>query len=908
MQLKRNLLSVALASATMMLANSAYAQSADATDTGTDTASTDANTLDTVVVTGIRKGIQDAIDTKKNQSTISEAVSSEDIGKLPDQSIADSIARLPGLTAQRFGGRPQEINIRGFAGNFSTTLLNGTEQVSLGNNRGVEFDQYPSELTSEVVVHKTTEADMVNQGLSGTVDIHTVRPLAFDKRVVAVSARASQNREAGIDSNGDRFSFSYIDQFKDRTIGLALGYAYLDNPTQGRQEHSWGYDGNGAPTGSELWAQKDRNKRGGFMGTLEWKPTDSFHSVLDVFYSKFNKDTNRNGLQFNMASTGTSFSADGTATAGTANITQAVVRNDYDAQHDKLFSLNWNNKLQINDHWSVTANLSTSSAKRKERVLETYAARNASDTASFALNGDGYYDFDFGTDYSDPANFMMRDPGGWGWDYDPARARAQAGYLKDFTVKDTLSSFRLDFERSFDSGFISAIDFGGNITERRKSRASVENTLCITQACDIGANVAVPVPTSGYGYSINDFGYFGLDSLISLDPQALVNGGFYYLIPKENKDITNKDWTINERVGTLYVQAKIDTNLGSAVTLKGNVGVQAVNADQQSSGYRTSQGYPLGNPITEGTNYTDWLPSMNLIFGLPADQYVRFGAGRQMARPRMDDMRASDNVYVSQYDSGPCASGVSAPCWVRSSGNPELKPTVADFYDLSYEKYFGENKGYVSVAYFYKNLKTYIYNVAEPFDVATLGIPPQPAWDPLVPASTQALWTHPTNGQGGSIKGLELAVSVPFGMFWSPLEGFGFQGSYSDTKSAIHPNGPGTTDPLPGLSKYVSNATLYFERWGFSARVSRRTRSTFVGEFEGFGGDLERHALAGEKVVDAQVGYSFQDGPLKNLSLTFQVNNLTNEPSRQTVVGYPDRFSDYFEYGRTYMLGASYKF
>ena len=75
----------------------------------------------------------------------------------------------------------------------------------------------------------------------------------------------------------------------------------------------------------------------------------------------------------------------------------------------------------------------------------------------------------------------------------------------------------------------------------------------------------------------------------------------------------------------------------------------------------------------------------------------------------------------------------------------------------------------------------------------------------------------------------------------------------------------------------MSNATLYFERWA-SARVSCRTRSTFVGEFEGFGGDLERHALAGEKVVDAQVGYSFQDGPLKNLSLTFQVNNLTNEP------------------------------
>ncbi len=905
MQLKRNLLSVALASATIMLANSAYAQSADATDTGTDTASTDANKLDTIVVTGIRKGIQDAIDTKKNQSTISEAVSSEDIGKLPDQSIADSIARLPGLTAQRFGGRPQEINIRGFAGNFSTTLLNGTEQVSLGNNRGVEFDQYPSELTSEVVVHKTTEADMVNQGLSGTVDIHTVRPLAFDKRVVAVSARASQNREAGIDSNGDRFSISYIDQFKDRTIGLALGYAYLDNPTQGRQQHSWGFDGNGAPTGAELWAQKDRNKRGGFMGTLEWKPNDSFHSVLDVFYSKFNKDTNRNGLQFNMASTGTTFSADGTAMTGTANITQAVVRNDYDAQHDKLFSLNWNNKLQINDHWSVTANVSTSSAKRKERILETYAARNASDTASFAYNGDGYYDFDFGTDYSDPANFQMRDPGGWGWVDDPALRRAQAGYLKDFTIHDNLSAFRLDFERSFDSGFISAIDFGGNITERRKSRGSVENTLCTTQACDINANVPLPVPTDGYGFRINDFGYFGLPSLIYLDAQSLVNGGFYYLIPKENKDIANKNWEINERVGTVYVQANIDTSLGSAVTLKGNIGIQAVNADQSSTGYSTFSGNPVGNKRTDGANYTNYLPSMNLAFGLPADQFVRFGAGRQMARPRMDDMRASADYGIANVT----VDNVNKFIWSGSGGNPELKPTVADFYDLSYEKYFGDNKGYVSAAYFYKSLKTYTYIATNTnFDYGSFVQVPDGTPPANVPTSTIGNFSQPLNGEGGSIKGYELAVSLPFGMFWSPLEGFGFQGSYSDTKSAIHPNGPGTTDPMPGLSKYVSNATLYFERWGFSARVSRRTRSTFVGEFEGFGGDLEHHALAGEKVVDAQVGYNFQDGPLKNLSLTFQVNNLTNEPSRQTVVGYDDRFNDYFEYGRTYMLGASYKF
>jgi len=137
-QFKRNLLSVALASATMMLAAGAQAQTAEEQQPQDQTTQDQATTLDTVTVTGIRAAIESAIETKQSSTSIVESVSAEDIGKLPDTSIADSIARLPGLTAQRFGNRPQEINIRGFAGDFSTATLNGREQVSMGNNRGVE--------------------------------------------------------------------------------------------------------------------------------------------------------------------------------------------------------------------------------------------------------------------------------------------------------------------------------------------------------------------------------------------------------------------------------------------------------------------------------------------------------------------------------------------------------------------------------------------------------------------------------------------------------------------------------------------------------------------------------------------------------------------------------------------------
>ena len=132
--------------------------------------------LNTVTVVGIRKGIEDAISVKKNSDSIVESISAEDIGKLPDVSIGESIARLPGLAAQRVAGRAQVISVRGLSPDFATTLLNGREMVSTGDNRSVEFDQYPSELLSGVTVYKTPDAGLVGQGLSGTLDMQTVRP------------------------------------------------------------------------------------------------------------------------------------------------------------------------------------------------------------------------------------------------------------------------------------------------------------------------------------------------------------------------------------------------------------------------------------------------------------------------------------------------------------------------------------------------------------------------------------------------------------------------------------------------------------------------------------------------------------------------------------------------------------
>jgi iron complex outermembrane receptor protein len=898
---------MALASATLMMVNAAYAQSADQNQTQPE-----AEDLDTLEVVGIRRSIQESIDAKQASTSIVEAISAEDIGKLPDTSIADSLARLPGLTAQRFGGRPQEVNIRGFAGDFSTTTLNGREQVSLGNNRGVEFDQYPSELVSQVLVYKTPDAQLIGQGLSGTVDLKTIRPLAYGKRTFAANLRGDQNKVGDEKENGYRYSFSYIDQFADNTVGIALGYAHLNNPGQSKQfGDTWGYDGGGIYGGGKLYDLENDNERDGFMAVLEFAPNDTYRTVLDVFYSEFDREEQKRGMEFAAAFGGTPAVGNTPALASFTGI-NPVIRNDFNATYDKLFAIGWKHELTLSPHWTASADISFSDAKREERILETYAGVGPTrprDSLTVAFDNEGFFNHDFGYDYGDPSILRLGDPGGWGQD----------GYIKDFDVKDSLTSLRFDFERTFDDGWFSSVEFGANLTDRTKSRASNEAFLDLT-ACVGGVSpscpdgISAPIPTNLATTSA--YNAYGVSSIYGYDALRAYNT-LYTRRGNANSDITNKNWEVNEQVTTFFFQANINTDLGP-VPVKGNIGIQAVNVDQSSTGSESFEGNPLGREVEDGVSYTDFLPSLNLSFGLPWDQFIRVGAGRQVARPRMDDLRANNNVSVDRNRATNPITGAPNPIdpvtgnripwWTRSGGNSQLKPWEANAYDISYEKYFGGNKAYVSAAYFYKDLKSYIYNENTLFNINDTVVRPAdyPANPPPNPVG---VYNRPVNGNGGTVKGYELAASVPLDVLWEPLLGFGVQVNYSDTTSSVQPLGPTSpNEPLPGLSKYVSNITAYYERFGFSTRVSQRHRSQFVGEVQGFGGDRTRRTFEGETVTDVQLGYTFQSGPMKDLSILLQVNNLENEPFRSSFDGNDARPREYFEYGRTYLFGVNYRY
>ncbi|MCU0755895.1 MAG: TonB-dependent receptor plug domain-containing protein [Xanthomonadales bacterium] len=884
MSLKRNFLSLALASAFLSVAGQARAEAAPdpkpepapepaATpepQTQAAQAEEAADELDAVVVVGLRGGLKRSIDLKAERDTIVEAVSAEDLGKLPDISIADSISRLPGITAQRVAGRASTISIRGLAGDYGTTLLNGREQVSVGDNRTVEFDQFPSELINQVLVYKTADAGLVGQGLSGTVDLRTVRPLQFRERVASVNLRGEKNSlgalNADSDDIGNRFSAFYVDQLMDGQLGVALGYARLDSPGQAQRWEAWGFptDIGGAPGantlgGGKIQASSTDNLRQGLMGVLEYKGSNNYNTTLDFYWSKFDRAETTRFLEVGLGWSGARLTGptirDNVTVAGTFEGVRPVLRNDLNEGDDKLFAIGWNNEWSFGDGWTATADLSHSRADRQESILETYAGTRPGtvDNVAFALDPFRAPQFTFSRNYADPATIVLTDPGGWGQD----------GYIKKPEIDDKLTSVRVDFEKVFAEGMFSSVKFGLNRADRSKQRQVPEAFLDLL-------NNRAPV---------------SIAQQFLIRPVDLSHAG----VPKQ--------WRIDEEVTTAYLQANLSTQIGE-IPVRGNIGVQVIHADQSSDGFSVIQGNAADAvPFSGGVSYTDVLPSANLVFELNAENVVRFGAGRQQARPRVDQMRANNNTSLE-------VTGPNAGRYSRNGGNPELRPWEANAFDLAWENYFIDG-GYVALAYFYKDLRTYVYDQTTGFDTAGL-LPPVGYTGPT--PQPVGVYSRPANGEGGNIKGWEFSLSLPFNAFSEALDGFGLIANYSDTSSSIKRLGPdGPDEPIAGLSERVTNVTLYYENHGFSARVSQRSRSDFLGEIQGFGADRAQVFIDGESVVDFQTGYTFGSGALENVSLLLQVNNLTDEPYRQFFqqTGLTQRYE---EYGRQYLLGVTYRF
>lgn len=883
--------------------------------------------LEEVIVTGIRGSIINSIAKKRHSSSIVEALSAEDIGKLPDASIAESLARLPGLAAQRLDGRANVISVRGLAPDFTTTTLNGREQVSANNNRAVEFDQFPSELINSVVVHKTTDAKLMSQAVGGTVDLQTIRPLAHGEHTIVLNLRGEYNDLGALNSGtsawGYRGSFSYIDQFADDTIGVAIGYARMVSPTQEERWNAWGFpdhsSGNKIIGGAKPYVKSNELTRDGLMGVLEYEPTDNFNTTIDLYYSKFNDVQVLRGIEIPLAWSGASLrndftAVDGLITAGTWDGAEVVVRNDVVTREAETFSAGWNSRYEINESWSVEADLSYSKVDRIESNMETYSGTGrgsgigATDTLGFTLDENAGAVFSPGLDYSDPGLIQLGGPLSWGGGLVGAGIfdtnRGQDGFINRPSSDDELKAIRLSAEHIIDNGFLSTIDVGIRYADRTKSLLDEGVYLTLQGFVNDPDNYGtLPVPGE-FLLEPTSLAFIGMGNVLSYDALALFESGAYQSFTQaaSSADRSTNSWTVNEKVFNLYVQANIDTMLGD-LPLLGNIGLQAVHTNQESEGFAArgnDQGQVIRELVAAGDKYWEFLPSLNLSLEVSEDQKVRVGVSRVLARPRMDQMNAGFGFGYNLNLSS--STDIHNSPWGGGGGNPKLRPFMTWQYDLSFETYFGEG-GYFAIAGFYKKVQSFPFDQSTPFDFADIvDISGQTGI-----TFTQGLITQPQNVHGGKIYGLEISGSVPFSMIDQSLDGFGatFSGSFTD--SEVKETETSDSIKMPGLSKTVLNGTVYYENHGFQIRGSARHRSNFLGEISGLSLVREKKIIKAETIFDAQVSYDFDGVGFPGLTALFQVSNLTDQTFSSFQGDDARQIRDFQRYGRTFLFGLNYR-
>ena len=878
--------------------------------------------LEEFKVTGSFAGsLEAAAEAKQNNTSLVEVLMPEDIGKLPDISIADSLTRLTGITSQRVNGRNQQITIRGFSPDFSVGTLDGVEQATTNDNRATEYDQYSSDLIGGVVVYKTGQAGLVG-GLAGTIDLLATSPLSAASPVVVVKATHNWTSypqlTPGVSKTGNNYSASFIDQFANGTEGIYLGYSHLENPYQGKQWSSWGF-----PTapggalvlgGARIFSQSELLKRNSVVAVLESKPNDSIHSKVDIFYSKYDDHQLLGGMQIPMSQwSGAQLSPGFTVTNGlvtnqTLTGVNPVLESLVTRWKTTMESAIWNLDLAQKSDWPVKVTAGWSSAKRAEEVLETYAGLgfNNTETDPVTMNiistaGPNPPIINSNNNFSNASLFTITDPQGWGVGTLPATG--QEGYLKYFAEKDIADSVKLNTKHDLNWNIFKDVEIGASYSERYKYAAQNPTGYLVNSS----GNPTAPLPPLT---GTTNLSYAGNLNPIAWNADSLLNSGALKLLQNPNPGTyVGDDFRVNENITRPYVQTDLKGNL-FGLPYEGNLGVVANFAQQSSTGLSAGGG-TLVTPVSASYSYVTVLPTLNLIFKPTSVDIIRFFIGRQEQRPRMYDMRVSrDYSYNATY-----ATSTTISPWSGSSGNPTLKPWQADSIDLGYEHYFSHGQGYFSLAGFDKKLLSYIYQQNTLTDFTGYN------YTSVQPPVLRTGYTSTyVNGQGGNVRGLEATVQLPSELLTGgAIKGFGMVLNGLLVDSNIQPWGPTQPSaPLPDLSKKSGNITLYWERYGFSARVTAHyqsetreyiqnlgvpTPSNFGTPNDGYSIEIPFHT------IDAQLSYEFgRNSALKGLTIYLDGRNLNDAALIQYNNGDSRQLGNWQKYGASYSAGASYKF
>ncbi|MDH4073222.1 MAG: TonB-dependent receptor, partial [Gammaproteobacteria bacterium] len=587
------------------------------------------------------------------------------------------------------------------------------------------------------------------------------------------------------------------------------------------------------------------------------------------------------------------------------------IRNDSAEQDAELTVFGFNLGYDINDTWNLEFDAARSDIDKRISDLEIYSgfgrgeagAGIPSDTVGFTMTNRGAL-LDYSLPYDDYNLVKLAGAKNWGFD-NPHCPGAncqddQDGFINFADFEESLTTLRLQANAELD-GVFNGVHFGLNYSDREK--AKVNTGLFLTDPA-YPANSPIPEEFRNGTVALD---FLGGQRMVAIDGRALYDSG-YYLTYDEGDFKANRaadTYTIFEKITTGFAQVDFKADVVDDMVLTGNAGVQIVRTDQDAEGFG-AQGSPTGTiavPVKDGKTYTDVLPSLNISLAVTDSQTIRIGAARVMTRTRLDKLKPGSSIVFNPGNNIPSADLERSP-WSAQSGDPQLEPIKADQYDLGYEYYFA-NDGYVAAGYFIKNLVNWQTTGKVAKDFTEFYYPELGTVYTFDGYSEQTIETD-----GGQIDGLEFQFALPFRVMTDYLDGFGLLGYYTRVNNDLEIDG--NPAQVIGLSDESYGLTGYFEKWGFSARVSGQYRSEYTAEVRAGNNGLQNTKVLATELWDAQVSYDFGaagfEGALGGLSVFASGNNLTNEPYVQYANNDKRQIERYSEYGINYQIGVRYRF
>ena len=815
-----------------------------------------------IVIRGVRGSLLRSIDTKRDASTIVDAISAEELGKFPNRNVAEALANIPGVTVGRDGrGEGRNITVRGLGQNFAITTLNGRILPTDGPDRSFAFDVLPSEVIAGAEIQKAVQASQLEGSIGGNVNLRTARP--FDNPGFHAAGSTEGQYNSFAKKGGYKIAGVISDTFANGTMGLLVSGSYghyaFRTDNLGEYSATDTFDVRTAPNGDRSvvevpnhgvvvpyfysvgYVLGERTRWGGST-SFQWKPSDRIELRLDGIYSNY-RDLEHN---YRVSVGLTPFDDNGNVrwNLNDVKIDSNKVVTDYTV-NDATIDILTTDEPRRSVTYQYGAHLDWTATDELKFAFDAYSGR-AKDTTGgqnrFIVGGipgsravvhtrdGGLPDLELTIPNADGTitNRPLDDAGN-----DDVRAHYIG--IGGNNITDRTSGVTASGVFETDASILHSIAFGGAYTNRKKTVDAIDNQY--TTSCNfcgypftfgaIGADVLRPPQVSGIlshltGNFPRSFPSFDNATYLGALPAAENNPNI--LNPETGQPYPTgyatqivefdplSSYRVSERTWAGYVQVNL-----KGERWRGDVGVRYVNTDVASVGYGASvKSYVVVGvgtarvvfnpiePIPGGGSYSRWLPSANFSYDLSDGLRLRLAASKAISRPTFGELSSAKDYSAAQSNT---------PV-VTDAGNPNLKPVSAEQFDVSLE-YYPSNRFAVTVAAFYKHLTDFVTTAAVPFQLVPTD---QPAGAPQSFNFTELTYV---NGDSAKVYGIEVG-----GQYFLD-NGLGIQANATYNHSRAKRAGRPVTD-LADAVPFSANAKLFYEKHGVNASVSYQYQSRFV--------------------------------------------------------------------------------